>query len=270
MSMNGWIDSHTHLETFCRKGECAEVLRRASEAGVERLITVGTCPGDWPVYRSLAEAWPGRVDYTAGLHPCEVGNDWEQAVRELTGFLDAGLPPVAIGETGLDRFHLPRDEAEATAALTRQREAFRVQIELAGRLDLPLVIHSRGAFWECVETIDESGFPWERVVFHCFAEGPDEVAELNRRGGWASFTGIVTYNNAENVRSALREQGAERLMVETDAPYLAPIPHRGKRNEPAYVAYTGEAAARTLDTDPEELARVSSANTRRFFGLDEF
>lgn len=265
--MSDWIDSHTHLEKFARNGELEAVLGRAREAGVGRVITVGTSPEDWPLYRELSEARPESVAFTAGLHPCDVDGNWAAAVDALRAFLEEGTRPVALGETGLDRFHLPKDEGAASAAFERQREAFRSQIRLAAERELPLVVHSRGAFRECLDAIDASGFDWERVVFHCFAEGVEEVRELNRRGGRASFTGIITYKNAEGVREALREQGAERLMVETDAPYLAPVPHRGKRNEPAFVAHTGNEAARILGMEPREAAAVSSANAVRFFGL---
>lgn len=266
--MSGWTDSHTHLETFARKGELDAVLERAEQAGVERMVTIGTSPGDWPLYRSLAEKYAERVAFAAGLHPCDVDADWEASVETLRRFLGEGIRPVAVGETGLDRFHLPGEEERAAELFERQRAAFRAQIAIAAEETLPLVVHSRGAFHECLEAIDASGFDWSRVVFHCFSDGVEEVRALNRRGGWASFTGILTYKSAANIREALGEQGAERLMLETDAPYLAPAPHRGKRNEPAYVVHTGREAARVLGMDAGELAAVTTANALRFFGLE--
>ncbi len=266
--MSGWTDSHTHLETFARKDELEEVLDRAGQAGVERLVTIGTSPKDWSLYRSLAERYPARITFTAGLHPCDVDADWEASLEELQQFLRGGARPVAVGETGLDRFHLPKEPERAAELFGQQRAAFEAQIAIASAEALPLVVHSRGAFHECLEVIDSSGFDWSRVVFHCFSEGVDEVRALNRRGGWASFTGIVTYRSAQNVREALRDQGAARLMVETDAPYLAPVPHRGKRNEPAYLVNTGMEAARVLGMDPAELAEVTTANAVTFFGLE--
>ena len=116
--------------------------------------------------------------------------------------------------------------------------------------------------------IDVSGVDWTRVVFHCFTEGVAEMAELTRRGGYGSFTGVLTYKSAENVRAAARAQGLARLMVETDAPYLTPMPHRGKPNEPAFVRHTAEFAAREVfGVADTELAAVTTANARRFFGL---
>jgi TatD DNase family protein len=141
-------------------------------------------------------------------------------------------------------------------------------LELAKRLDCPVVVHSRGAFAECVEMIDASGVAWPRVVFHCFTEGPAEMAELVRRGGFGSFTGILTYKSADAVREAAKTQGLARFMVETDAPYLTPMPHRGKPNEPAYLRHTAEfAATEVFGVSAGELAAVTTATARRFFGL---
>ena len=266
----GLIDTHTHLESFARDGTVAAVLARARAAGVDAMIAIGTAPDDWAVYRGLADAFPGEVHYTVGLHPCSVAAGWPQAVAQLEAFWDAagGAVPVALGEIGLDRFHLPKDAGEAEAALGAQRAAFAAELALARRLGCPVVVHSRGAFRECVELIGASGVAWERVVFHCFAEGAAEARELTGRGGFASFTGILTYKNAAGVREAAREQGLGRLMIETDAPWLAPAPHRGKPNEPALLRHTAEfAAAEVFGVPYEELAAVTTANARRFFSL---
>jgi TatD DNase family protein len=130
-----------------------------------------------------------------------------------------------------------------------------------------VVVHSLGAFDECVELVDASGIAWDRVVFHCFSEGPAEMTVLRERGGFGSFTGILTYKNAQSVRDAATVQGLDRLMVETDAPYLTPVPHRGKPNEPSYVRHTAEFAAELFGVDCAELARITTANARRFYGL---
>jgi len=130
------------------------------------------------------------------------------------------------------------------------------------------VVHSRGAFAECVEMIDASGVEWAKVVFHCFTEGAAEMEELIRRGGRGSFTGILTYKNAEAVRAAAKAQGLARLMIETDAPYLTPMPHRGKPNEPAFLRHTAEfAASEVFKMSDEEFARVTTVNARSFFNL---
>jgi TatD DNase family protein len=175
---------------------------------------------------------------------------------------------VALGECGLDRFHLPKDAAQADAIFAWQRAAFQAQLAIAKRLNAVVVVHSRGAFSECVAMIDASGVDWRRVVFHCFTEGPAEIQQLNERGGVGSFTGILTYKTAENVRQAAKAQGLDRFMVETDAPYLTPMPHRGKPNVPAFVRHTAEYAAKDVfGIGYDALAAASTANAQRFFGL---
>lgn len=263
------IDTHTHLETFVRHGTLDAALERARAAGVEAMITVGTSLDDWELYREIAEQRRGCVHYTVGLHPCSVDEAWERQVGAMEAFWTGGnARPAGLGECGLDRFHLPKDAAEAERIFAWQRAAFAAQLELAKRLGCPVVVHSRGAFRECVEMIDASGVDWARVVFHCFVEGEAEMAELAGRGGVGSFTGILTYKSAENVRQAARAQGLGRFMVETDAPYLTPVPHRGKPNEPAFVRHTAEFAAEEVFGVPlAELAATSTANARRFFGI---
>jgi TatD DNase family protein len=263
------IDSHTHLESFEKRGETEAVLARAYEAGVKRVITIGTSSEDWARYRGLAAKFAGAVFYTVGLHPCSVDERWSEEVVQIEAFWHGeGARPVALGECGLDRFHLPKDDAgRAERVFGWQRAAFAAQLVLAERLRCPLVVHSRGAFAECVEMIDASGVEWGRVVFHCFTEGTAEMAELTRRGGRGSFTGVVTYKNAEAVRAALVAQGIGRLMLETDAPYLTPTPHRGKANEPAFLRFTAEAAAQALGVGVEEVAARTTANAAEFFGL---
>ena len=265
------IDTHTHLESFVRKGQFADALQRARAAGVTMMITIGTSPDDWALYRDLAREHSGEIRFTVGLHPCSVESDWEKAVAQIESFWGPAVAdprPVALGECGLDRFHLPKDPPEATRRFGWQRAAFAAQLAIARRLDAPVVVHSRGAFRECVEMVDASGVAWERVVFHCFTEGEAEITELTRRGGVGSFTGILTYKNADNLRAAARAQGLGRFMLETDAPYLTPMPHRGKPNEPAFVRHTAEfAAAEVFQVPFEELALNAAANARRFFRL---
>lgn len=266
------IDTHTHLETFARKGGdvLASILSRAREADVGSMITIGTSPDDWDLYRGLARehAATGLVRYTVGLHPCSVDGAWDTAVAQVEGFWQGAVKPVALGEIGLDRFHLPKDPAEAEKIFAWQRDAFAEGLRITKRLGCPVVIHSRGAFKECVEMIDASGVDWKKVVFHCFTEGVAEMEELMKRGGYGSFTGILTYKSAENVRAAAKAQGLERFMLETDAPYLTPMPHRGKPNEPGYVRHTAEyAAAEVFGISYDELAKASTAKAREFFGL---
>ncbi|MEY4941560.1 MAG: hypothetical protein RIQ93_3295, partial [Verrucomicrobiota bacterium] len=279
----GLIDTHTHLESFARRGALPATLARAREAGIDAMITIGTSSADWSLYRDLARENHGVIHYSVGLHPCSVDAGWERELSFIEGFWEPMATavaaaaergpqtapfPVALGECGLDRFHLPPEPAEADKIFAWQRAAFAAQLALVKRLACPVVIHSRGAFRECVEMIDASGVDWSRVVFHCFTEGEAEMAELSRRGGVGSFTGILTFKSAVAVRAAAKAQGIERFMLETDAPYLTPMPHRGKPNEPAFLRHTADfAAAEVFGIDREELAAISTTKAREFFGF---
>jgi TatD DNase family protein len=264
-----FIDSHCHLHGFQKKSELDAVLERARAARVTRLITVGTSPEDWVAYREMHAAHPGEIDYTVGLHPCYVEEGWEESVQQISAFFMPPQPPVALGEIGLDYFHLPKDPVQAGEVILQQEAAFRHQLLLASELDCPVIIHSRDAFDDCLKLIDESGVDWSRIVFHCFSYGAEEIAQIHERGGRASFTGIATYKSAENVREAIRKQGIDRLMLETDCPYLTPEPHRGKANEPAFLPHIAERCAETLSVELETLAARSFENTVRFFNLAE-
>ena len=262
-----FIDSHCHLLSFKHKNELDAVLSRAEEAGVNRLITVGTSPEDWTAYREMHGAHIDKIDYTVGLHPCYVEEGWEEAVSQMSSFFMPPNVPVALGEIGLDYFHLPKDPVEAGEVILLQEAALRQQLLLATELDCPVIIHSRDCFNESIKLIDESGIDWQRIVFHCFTYGPEEIRQINERGGRASFTGVATYKSAANIREAIRAQGIERLMLETDCPYLTPEPHRGKPNEPAYLTHIAERCAEALAVSIEELAAKTTDNTKSFFGL---
>lgn len=231
------------------------------------MVTVGTDLDDWDLYAKLSEERLGTLSYTVGIHPCSVTADWEEAFAKIRSYWGREIKPVALGEIGLDRFHLPKDAVESERVFEQQKAAFRKQLALASELDTPVVIHSRGAFKECVELIDDSSMNWERVVFHCFSEGPGEMQALLDRGAYGSFTGIITFKNAESIRDAARLQGLERLMIETDAPYLAPMPHRGKPNEPAYLRHTADFCASLFKVSYEVLAQRTTETAVAFYGL---
>lgn len=263
------IDSHCHLEKAASLGDLPGLLERAEAAGVSRMISIGTNPDDWRLYRELAAEHAGRLYYTVGLHPCDVEANWIEQISGLASyFKGTDIRPVAIGEIGLDNYWLPKEREEAEEQHLLQRSAFTAQLEIAKALDCPVVVHSRESFYDCVEVIDESGIDWSKVVMHCFSEGPEEICELNARGGRASFTGIITYKkNVERLQEALRQQGPELIMVETDAPYLTPVPHRGKPNEPAYIRHTAEKCAELLGMSLQDFARIATANTESFYRL---
>ncbi|MGB0370350.1 MAG: TatD family hydrolase [Opitutales bacterium] len=262
------IDSHCHLEKFAKAGNLKAILDRAVESDVKRLITVGTDASDWGLYRDLAKAYPDMIAYTVGIHPCSVDAKWREQAQAVSSFFIPPVAPVALGEIGLDYFHLPQDEKEAAELVEFQKDAFRFQLDIAYQLDCPVVVHSRHAFKDCVDMIDESGVDWARVVFHCFSEGPESMQQILERGGYGSFTGIITYKSAEDVREAAKLQGVDRLMLETDCPYLTPVPHRGKPNEPAYLKHTAAYVADMFGITEQALAEKTSQRVCAFFDLD--
>ena len=167
------VDTHTHLDAVANAGGLDGLIARARAAGVEWMVAVGTAPDDWDLYRDLARAHRDALRYTVGVHPCSVEETWEAAVEQIRGYWSRGSAdaPVALGECGLDRFHLPKDPEAAERLFLRQKAAFGAQLAVAREIGCPIVIHSRGAFRECVEAIDASGVDWKRIVFHCFSEG---------------------------------------------------------------------------------------------------
>lgn len=267
------IDSHCHLEPFVKRGDLGDILNEASLAGVNRMIAVGTSSEDWETYQKLSLEYSGKIYHSVGLHPCHVDETWESEIEKLQRRLSMGssAAPIALGEIGLDYFHLPKDSKRRCELMEMQQRAFEAQLEIAARTKLPIIIHSRSAFDECVKTIDVSGAPWDRIVFHCFSEGRGEIDRINLRGGRGSFTGIVTYRNATvaKVREAMIEQGIERLMLETDCPYLTPDPLRGKENRPAYLRHTFQSVASILQVPVFELEAQITRNTFEFFGIEE-
>ena len=246
-----WADHHCHLPS----GSAADaVIADARAAGVEVLINVGTDVEASRQAVSVAADHDG-VWATAGVHPHEASGGMDGLAALL------GLPGVvAVGETGLDYHydHSPRPV---------QRQAFAAQVEMANRHGLPLVVHSRSAWDDTLAVLDREGMP-ARTVMHCFTGGPDEAQECLRRGAILSFSGIVTFPKAPEVRDAVRVCPLDRLMVETDSPYLAPVPHRGKSNRPALVGVVGAAVAQAKGIDVADVEAATWATTQAFYGLD--
>lgn len=254
------IDSHAHLDARPYTLDREEVIARAKAAGVSRVIAVGQwrAPGDFGGAFELARQHPDFFAPTVGIHPHEVAKvpqeDWKR-LEEL-----AALPETrAIGETGLDYYyeHSPREE---------QQRWFRHQIELAKRLGKPVVVHTRDADDDTFEILREMA-PEEGVI-HCFTGGPDRARAYLDLGLHISVAGVVTFKNADELRAAVKLVPLDRLFIETDCPYLAPIPYRGKRNEPAWVRHTAEMVAEIKGLPVEEVAARTTANAKRFFRLD--
>jgi len=243
------IDTHAHLGE-----DAAEVLARARTAGVSRVVVVATTVADARAVLALADAEEG-VYASLGIHPHEAGSATPADVEQLRELL-AHPKAVAVGETGLDHF---RDYAPRDA----QRRLFAAQLALAAETGKPVVIHTRAADDETLELLAGHGGD---VVLHCFSS-PPLLAEATSRGWYVSFAGNVTFKNAYELRAAARAVPADRLLAETDSPYLAPQAVRGRRNEPAFVVHTYEALAEARGVEPAALVAQIDANAETVFRL---
>jgi TatD DNase family protein len=246
-----WTDDHCHLDTDPATADAQ--VAAAAEAGVARLITVGCDVAQSSAYIGAARRHPGVVWATAGLHPHEAKHGID-GLEELLGQPEV----VAVGECGLD-FHYDHSPR------AQQRAMFAAQIALAHQHDLTLVIHTREAWPETFDVLEAEGVP-ERTVFHCFTGGPDEARRCLDLGAVLSFSGIVTFPSASDVQEAVRICPLDRLLLETDSPYLAPVPHRGKRNRPEWVVAVGEAVAALQQIDVADVAErtwMTAAHTYR-------
>lgn len=246
------VDSHTHLLRLDVSPEAA--VKEAAEAGVGAVVNIGTDVEDSRGGAALAAALP-NVYSTAGIHPHNAAT-YTAADLEALSVLCESPGVVALGEVGLD-YYREHSSREAQAAL------FEDEISLANDTRLPLVIHSRQAF---ADTMAHLGSARVLVVLHCFEGGEREVREARERGYYIGLAGNVTYNNSETAK-VLRLMDPERLLVETDAPYLSPQPLRGKKNVPKNVVHTARFVAERLGVEEEELATLTTRNARNFFGL---
>ena len=249
-----WTDDHCHVHHRGADPEVVtEQVEAARSAGVARMVTVGCDIEDSRFALAAAAAHEG-VFATAGVHPHEAAG----GIDGLEALLDEpGL--VAVGECGLDYFyeHSPR---------AAQREVFAAQVEMAHQRDLALVIHTRDAWDDTFDVLAATGVP-ERTVFHCFTGGPDEATRCLDLGAMLSFSGIVTFKQADDLRAAAALCPLDRVLVETDSPYLTPEPHRGRRNSPALVPLVGAAVARAQGRDVAEVAAATWDNATRTYRL---
>jgi TatD DNase family protein len=250
-----WVDSHCHLDSI--DGDLDDYLERASRAGVLRLVTIGTDVESSRIAVGLAESHD-EVWASVGVHPHDADNftgDDADMIEEMA----RRRRVVAVGEVGLD-FYRNYSGPEA------QEKTFRAQIDIAKRVGKPMVMHIREAFSEVLALLKEVGPP-EKLVFHCFSGDREDAIEAVRLGGYVSFAGNVSYKNAGPLREAAKVVPLDRLLVETDSPYLAPVPYRGKPNEPSYLPSVGAALAAALGKPVEEVADATGANAERLFGL---
>lgn len=251
------IDSHAHLDAQEYDEDRDAVVGRAREAGLRAIISIGVEPGEWHKTLQLAESYP-QLFSALGIHPNSADQTTEGTLAELSGLCKMHSV-VAVGETGLDyyREYVPHD---------RQRESFRAHLNLARELDLPVIIHNRDAHADVLETLRRDG-KGTRGVMHSFSGDVPYALECMALGYMISLSGPVTFKKAADKHAVALAVPMEMLLIETDCPYLTPEPYRGRRNEPAYVAYTAQAVARLRGQTYEEVAGATTANTIRLFGL---
>ena len=265
--MPAFYDTHAHLDYPDFAPDLAQVIERAAAAGIAKVISIGTDLESSARALKLAEQFAG-VYAAVGWHPChaaETPEDLRPALRAL-----ARHPKVvAIGETGLD-YHHSSGEASGSSSdeeeryQRKQKDLFRQQLEVAAELGLNCIVHQRDAMEDVLSEM-QPYIGKVRGVFHCFVDGPAPLRRILAMGSLVSFTGIVTFKNAQNVRETVAATPLDQLMLETDCPYLAPAPYRGKRCEPAYVKEIAEVVAQVKGCSQEELSRVTRATAEMFF-----
>ena len=260
--MSFLVDSHCHLDRLDLKnydGSLDRALAHAAELGVGHMLCVSIDMGNFPDVLALAHQYP-QVSASVGVHPNERGKhdpDTDELVR-----LAADPQVVAIGETGLDYF---RSEGD----LDWQRDRFRRHIAAAKQTGKPLIIHMRDATTDTLKIMAEEGAGEAGGVMHCFVEDWDTAKAAMDLNFYISFSGIVTFNSAKTLQEVAARMPIDRMLVETDSPYLAPVPYRGKPNQPAYVRYVAERIAGLRETSVEEIAEQTTSNYFRLFGRGE-
>ena len=250
------VDSHCHLD-FKEFNDVGAVVSRAKAAGVELMVTISTRVRSFASTLGIAESFP-EVFCSVGTHPHNAADESDLTAEELISL--SGHPKVvAIGESGLD-YHYRHSPPSAQAA------SFRVHMEAARRTGLPLIVHSRDAEDDTASLIEEEMAKGDvRLLLHCYSSRPMLAERGLALGAYISFSGILTFKNADEIRLVAQRAPLDRIMVETDAPYLAPVPHRGKVNEPAYVLHTLQALADLRGMSLAEMAAVTNANFFRLF-----
>ena len=255
------VDSHVHLNFSRFDGDLDEVARRWRSAGVSQLVHSCCTPDEFDQLQAIADRFP-EVFLAIGLHPLDVenwGQNADQILADIRRLAASDERVVAIGETGLDFFKA--DNAND------QIESFRAHIQIAREFDLPLIVHCRDAAEAARDLLQEMGPV--RGVMHCWGGTPTETAWFVDLGMYISFSGILTFKNAADIRASAATVPDRRLLIETDCPFLAPVPHRGRRNEPAYVSEVARQLAGVKGVRLADIASLTSTNARRLFGLPE-
>jgi TatD DNase family protein len=249
------IDTHCHINTLTSE-EISALITRAKEASVHKMICVGASDGTQSSFDALevSRRYP-EVYCSIGIHPHDADTcEWSDALKNLI----IHEKVLAVGETGLDFF-------KAWSDFEKQKELFRMTIQIAKEFSKPLIIHCRDAFSDCVKILKDENADKVGGVFHCFSGTADEAAQLSEINFLVSYTGTLTFKNAHTVRKEAAKIPLSQIMLETDAPYMAPEPHRGKKSEPAHVSLIAQVLAELHQVSPEYIAEVTTQNAYRLF-----
>ena len=253
------IDTHAHLVMGDYRGQVAEVLERSRQAGIDRWITIGTDLKDSEAGVLLSMDHAG-VFCTVGVHPHEAKGVTDDYIAQMEELAESAM---GIGEIGLD-YHYDNSPRK------QQKKVFAEQLELALKLDKTIVIHCREALEDCLRIMDEGGARDAQVVFHCFTGNRAEARRLLDWGYYVSFTGVITYKNAQVSQKTAQYVRADRILLETDCPFLTPEPRRKiRRNEPSFMIHTAQKLAELRGMDIEEVAHITTENAERLFLLEE-
>ncbi len=253
------IDSHTHIHFKDFQNETEAILNRAQKAGVSQLVNVATDLATSRTVIEIATRYPG-VFAAVGVHPHDVAKMADGDLAALKSLASSSSKVVAIGEVGLDYYyeHSPKDV---------QQSRLRDFVKLSAETKLPLIIHCRDAFEDCFRILDEENGWKQGGVFHCYTGNLETAEKILKKGFYVSFSGIVTFKKSQELQEVARRLSRDRFLIETDCPFLAPEPHRGKRNEPAYVRLVASKLAELRGVSFEEIAALTSRNTRELFRI---
>ncbi|MBN2607427.1 MAG: TatD family hydrolase [Thiotrichales bacterium] len=256
------IDSHCHLNILPedKVGDLDQVIKTAHELGVDKMLCIAIHPDQWQDLLDIADRYE-EVYVAIGIHPCE---EKEVMVSDEALIAAASHPKViAIGEVGLDYYHFDAEQED----MSWQQDRFRQMIRLAKQLSKPLIIHTRHSTPDCLRILEEEGANEVGGIMHCFVEDIETAKQAMALGFYISFSGIVTFKNAVELKEVAKVVPADRILAETDSPYLAPVPYRGKANQPGYTRYVVEELAKLRDVSFEEMAQQTTDNFNRLFKL---
>ena len=254
------IDTHVHINFDVFQGNLSSLKQRWQEAGVVHLIHSCVEPKEFQGIQSIADRFP-ELSFAVGLHPLDVDKWQENTAREIEALASSDRRVVAIGETGLDFYKADN--------LEKQILALQEQLKIAKKLDIPVIIHCRDAAAKLREVLTDfwQHEGWVKGVMHCWGGNEEETQWFLDLGFYISYSGIVTFKNAKQVQASAKIVPSDRLLIETDCPFLAPVPNRGKTNEPSYVLHVAEQIAQLRQTSLEAIAETTTANACRLFGI---